>query len=247
MRQDIVYTPFGTSFKYKDLPEQQRVILAQIQSLEPNMFSHLLSKMINNPSNPVHVPDLPLLKKILDTEHQLLISEGNCPGRDECHAGAKNTMDDYSVGLQQVFRKHNLRLHEGSHILCDAYGASHLYGDVHMQGDVRGDVTQVPHAQSMADVFGAEGDVAGLLQFFAQLQLDRIRCIRQLAASLQNTSLDDKTIGWGATGKSALGQNRLFEAPRLRQDRVELIKGTSFTRKPSSNMSAQLISDQRPY
>jgi len=99
----------------------------------------------------------------------------------------------------------------------------------------------------MADVFGAEGDVAGLLQFFDQLQLDRIRCIRQVAASLQNTSLDDKTIGCGATRKSAWGQNRLFEAPRLRRDRVELDKGTSFTSKPSYNLSARLISDRRPY
>jgi len=139
-------------------------------------------------------------------------------------AGAKKTMGDCSVGLQQVLRKHNLRPDEGSHILCDTFCASHVYGDVHMQGDVRGDVTQVPHAELMADVFGAEGDVAGLLQFFAQLQLDRIRCIRQVAASLQNTSLDDKTIGWGATGKSGWGQNSLFEAPRLRRDRVELDK-----------------------
>jgi len=131
-------------------------------------------------------------------------------------------MGDCSVGLQQVLRKHDLRLDEGSHILCDAYCASHVYDDVHMQSDVRGDVEQVPHAQSMADVFGPERDVAGLLQFFAQLQLDHIQCIRQVASSLQNTSLNDKTIGWGATGKSAWGQNRLFEAPRLRRDKVVL-------------------------
>jgi len=53
-----------------------------------------------------------------------------------------------------------------------------------MQGDARGKVTQVPHAQLMANIFGAEGDVAGLLQIFAQMQLDRIRCIRQVAASV---------------------------------------------------------------
>ena len=93
-----------------------------------------------------------------------------------------------------------------------------------LKGDVRGDVTQVPHAQLMADVFGAEGDVAGILQFSAHLQVDRIRCIQHVAASLQNSRLDDKTIGWGATGKSAWDQNRLFGAPRLRQDRVELDK-----------------------
>jgi len=139
-------------------------------------------------------------------------------------AGAKKTMGDCSAGLQQVLRKHNLRLDEQSHILCDAFGASHVYDDLHMQGDARGEVTQAPHAQLMADIFGAEGDVAGLLQFFAQLQLDCIQCIRQVAASLQNTSLDDKTIGWGATAKSVWGQNRLFEAPRLRRDKVVLDK-----------------------
>jgi len=69
MRQDIPYTPFGTSFAYEDLPEQQRVILAQIQSLEPNMFGHLVGQMITNPSNPVHVPDLPPLERMLDPEH----------------------------------------------------------------------------------------------------------------------------------------------------------------------------------
>jgi len=158
---------------------------------------------------------------MLDPEHRFLISEGNYPGLDECRVGTKKTMGDCSVGLQQVLRKHNLRLDEGSHILCDAYGASHVYGDVHMQGDVRRDVTQVPHAQLMADVFGTEGDVAGLLQFSAQMQVDQTRCILQAAASLQNTSLNDKTIGWGATGKSAWGQNRLFAAPRLHRDRVE--------------------------
>jgi len=79
LRQDIAYTPFVTSFKYEDLPERQQVILAQIQSLEPNTFGHLVAQMIANPSNPVHVPDLSPLKKILDPEHRLLISEGNYP------------------------------------------------------------------------------------------------------------------------------------------------------------------------
>jgi len=69
LRQDIAYTPFGTSFKYEDLPEQQQVILAQIQSLEPNMFGHLVAQMIANPNNPVHVPDLPPLKNMLDPMH----------------------------------------------------------------------------------------------------------------------------------------------------------------------------------
>jgi len=115
-------------------------------------------------------------------------------------------------------------LDEQSHILGDVHGASHVYGDVHMQGKARGEVTQVPHAQLMADVFGADGDVAGLLQFFGQMQMDRIRCIRQVAARLQNTGLDDKTVGWGATGKSSWGKNRLFGEAALRRDKVMLDK-----------------------
>ena len=222
LRQDTPYTPFSTSFTYEDLPEQQRVIPAQIQFLEPNIFGHLVGQMIAKPSNPVHVPDLPLLKRMLDPEHQFLIFEGNYPGRDECHAGTKKTMDNCSVGLHQVLRKHDLCLDDQSHTLGDAYGASDVYGDVQMQGDTRGEVMQVPHSQLIADVFGAEGDVAGLLQFFAQMQLDHIQCIRQVAASLQNTSLDNKTMGWGATGKSARGKNRPFEALSLCRDKVIL-------------------------
>jgi len=156
-------------------------------------------------------------------------------------------MGDCSVGLQQVFHKHNLDFDDGSHILCNAYGASHVYGDVHMKGDVRGDVTQVPHAQLMTDVFGAEGDVNGLLQFFAQMEVDRIRSIRQVAAALQNSSCDDKTIGWGASGKSAWGQNRLCERPGVVETERSLTKSTSLTRKPSSNRSVRRISDRRPY
>jgi len=48
------------------------------------MFGHLVGQMIANSSNPVHVPDLPPLKMMLDPEHQFLISEGNYTGRDEC-------------------------------------------------------------------------------------------------------------------------------------------------------------------
>ena len=57
------------SFVYEDLPEQQQVILAQIQCLKPNMCGHLVGQMMANPSNPVHVPDLPLFKRMLDPEY----------------------------------------------------------------------------------------------------------------------------------------------------------------------------------
>jgi len=123
------------------------------------------------------------------------MSEGNYPGRDECRAGAKKTTGDCSVGLQQGFRQENLHLDEQNHVLGDVYGASHVYDDMHKKGDARGDVTQVPHAHLMTDVFGAEGNVSGLLQFFSKMQMDHIQYIRQVFARLQNTSLDDKTIG----------------------------------------------------
>ena len=64
----------------------------------------------------------------------------------------------------------------------------------------------------MADVFGAEGDVAGLLQFFAQLQVDRIRCIRQVAASLQTLTRAARrqTHRMGSHWKERVGPEQAF-------------------------------------
>jgi len=76
------------------------------------------------------------------------------------------------------------------------------------------------------------------------MQVDRIRSIRQVAASLQNSSLDDKTIGWGASGKSAWGQNRLCGAPRLRRDREEIDKRHII--HPQAILQPERVANLRP-
>jgi len=70
----------------------------------------------------------------------------------------------------------------------------------------------------MRNTFGGEGDVADLLQFSAQMEMDEIRCIRLAAARLQQIELDDKSITWGASGQRAWGQNVLTGAARERHD-----------------------------
>ena len=52
------------------------------------------------------------------------------------------------------------------------------------------------------------------------MEMDEIRCVRLVAARLQGTELDDKTLTWGASGKSAWGQNVLTGAATERRDVV---------------------------
>jgi len=56
--------------------------------------------------------------------------------------------------------------------------------------------------------------------FFAQIQMDEIRCVRLVAARLQGTELDDKTLTWGASGGRAWGQNVLTGAAAERRNVV---------------------------
>jgi len=73
----------------------------------------------------------------------------------------------------------------------------------------------------MRKTFGGEGDVADLLQLFAQMEMDEITCLRLVAARFQETKLDDKSITpWGATGDRAWGQNVLTGAAAERRDIV---------------------------
>jgi len=76
---------------------------------------------------------------------------------------------------------------------------------------------QVHHDRLLRSTFGGEGDVAHLLHFFAQMEMDEIRCVRLLAARLQGTDLDDKTLTWDASGKSAWGKNVLTGAAAERR------------------------------
>jgi len=106
-------------------------------------------------------------------------------------------------------------------VFLDANPAGHVYADMHTEGVTGRAVRQVPHDQLLRSTFGGEGDVAGLLQFFAQMQMDEIRCIRLVAARLQGTELDDKTLTWGATGGCAWGQNVLTGAAAERRNVVK--------------------------
>jgi len=49
------------------------------------------------------------------------------------------------------------------------------------------------------------------------MEMYEIRCVRLVAARLQGTELDDKTLTWGASGKSAWGKNVLTGAAAERR------------------------------
>jgi len=119
-----------------------------------------------------------------------------------------------------VLRKHNMKVDSRYQVFLDAYPAGHVYADVHTDGDTGRAVRQVPHDKLLHSTFGSKGDVAQLLQFCAQMEMDEIRCVRLVAARLQGTELDDKTLTWGATGKRAWGQNVLTGAAAERRTLV---------------------------
>ena len=102
-----------------------------------------------------------------------------------------------------------MRLGPDCQVFADVNGAGHVYANRHTEGDEGRAVRQVPHDQLMRNAFGGEGDVADLLQLFAHMEMDEINCIRLVAARLQQTELDDKTITWGASGKHVCGKNVL--------------------------------------
>jgi len=106
-------------------------------------------------------------------------------------------------------RKHNMKMDSECQVFLDANPAGHVYADELTEGDTGRAVRQVPHDRLLRSTFGGEGDVAQLLQFFAQMEMDEIRCVRLVAARLQGTELDDKTLTWGASGGRAWGQNVL--------------------------------------
>jgi len=80
-----------------------------------------------------------------------------------------------------------VRLDPDCQVFADVNGAGHVYAYRHREEDEGLTVRQVPHDQLMRNTFGVEGDVANLLQLFAQMELDEIRCIRPVAARLQQT------------------------------------------------------------
>jgi len=127
------------------------------------------------------------------------------------------TGSDCNEGLTSLLRKHNMNVDSQCQVCLDVYPAGHVYADVHTDGDKGRDARQVPHDRLMRSTFGGEGDVAQLLQFLAQMEMDEIRCVRLVAARLQGTELEDKTLTWGASGKRTWGQNVLTGAAAERR------------------------------
>jgi hypothetical protein len=181
------------------------------------IYGHVMMQMISNPSLPIHTPDLPSQAKLLDANTRLLVTQGHYPSFNECVPGQSKTGGDCNRGLTSVLRKHNMKVESESQVFLDANPAGHVYADEHTEGDTGRAVRQVPHDRLLRSTFGGEGDVAHLLQFFAQMEMDEIRCVRLVAARLQGTELDDKTLTWGASGKSAWGQNVLTGAAAERR------------------------------
>jgi len=113
-----------------------------------------------------------------------------------------------------------MKLDTECQVFLDANPAGHVYADMHTEGDTERAVRQVSHDRLLRSTFGGEGDVADLLQFLAQMEMDKIRCPRLVAARFQETELDDKSLTWGATGERAWGQNVLSGAAAKRHDIV---------------------------
>jgi len=107
-------------------------------------------------------------------------------------------------------------------VIADVNGAGHVYADKYTEGDEGRASRQVSHDQLMRNTFGGEGDVADLLQLFAQMEMDDINCVRLVAARLQKTEPDDTTIKWDASGESVWGDNTLSGAAAKRRNKVLL-------------------------
>jgi len=152
--------------------------------------------------------------------------------------GHTKTGGDCNRGLTSVLCKHNMKVDSECQVFLDANPAGHVYADVHTEEDTGRAVRQVPHNQLLRSTFGGEGDVARLLQFFAQMEMDEIRCVRLVAARLQGTELDDKTLTWGASGGRSLGQNVLTGAAAERRNVVMASRPQGGEQEPSTLTTA---------
>ena len=217
MRQQIAFVSSGTLFELEKMPPNQQLILNKMLEASPPIYGHVMAQMISNPSLPIHTSDLPSRAKLLDANARLLVTQGNYPSFNECVPGRTKTSGDCNEGFTSVLHKHNMKVDSQRQVFADAYPAGHAYADVHTDGDKGRNVRQVPHDRLIRSTFGGEGDVAQLLQFFAQMEMDQIRCVRQVAARLQGTELDEKTLTWGDSGKRAWGQNVLTGAAAERR------------------------------
>jgi len=220
MRQNIPFAPSGTLFEPEKMPRREQLILEEMLAASPAIYGHVMTQMISNPSIPMFTPNLPSQAKLLDANTRLLVIQGHYPSINECVPGHTKTGGDCCRGLTSVLRKHNMKVDSECQVFLDANPAGHVYADVHTEGDTGQAVRQVPYDRLLRSTFGGDGDIADLLQFFAQMEMDEIRCLRLVAARFQGTELDDKSLTWGATGKRTWGQNVLTGAAAERHDVV---------------------------
>jgi len=205
-RQNLPFVSSGTLFEFEKLPPDQQLNLTEMLHASSIIYGHVMAQMHSNPSLPIHTPDLPPQATLLDANTRLLVIQGHYPSFNECVPRHTKTGGDCNKGMISVLRKHNMKVDSRYQVFLDAYPAGHVYADVHTDGDTGRAVRQVPHDKLLHSTFGSKGDVAQLLQFCAQMEMDEIRCVRLVAARLQGTELDDKTLTWGATGRRAWGQ-----------------------------------------
>ena len=214
MRQNIPFVPSGTLFEPEKMPPHQKFILEEMLAASPAIYGHVMTQMISNPSLPIHTPDLPSQAKLLDANILILVTQGNNPSFNESLPGHTKTGGDCNRGFTSVLRKHNMKVDT---TVSSFLGRKPCWPRVrrlaHRGGTERA-VRQVPHDRLLRSTIGGEGDVADLLQFFAQMEMDEIRCIRLVAGRFQETELDDKSLTWGATGERAWWQNVLTGQPQ---------------------------------
>jgi hypothetical protein len=226
------------------MPRHQKLILEEMLAASPAIYGHVMAQMISNPSLPIFTPDLPPQATLLDANTRLLVIQGHYPSFNECVPRHTKTGGDCNEGMISVLRKHNMKVDSECQVFLDASPAGHVYADMHTEGDTGRAVRQVPHDQLLRSIFGGEGDVAHLLQFFAQMEMDEIRCVRLVAARLQGTELDDKTLTWGASGKRAWGQNVLTGAAAER--RTVVMESEMLIIHPQSMLQPERAIDLNP-
>jgi len=74
-RQHIPFTLIFTLFDPEKLPNDQKLILAQILASSSTIYCHVMMQMTTNPSLPIHAPDLSQKAKLLDAKNQILMTQ----------------------------------------------------------------------------------------------------------------------------------------------------------------------------
>ena len=134
-RQNILFVPSGTLFEPEKLPPDQKLIIAQMCAASPAIYGHVMMQMTTNPSVPVHAPDLPPRAKLLDTNNQMLVTQGHNPSFSDCVPGTTKTKGDCNQGFTAALRQHNIKMDPEYQVFLDAHPAGHVYANMHTEMD----------------------------------------------------------------------------------------------------------------